>query len=217
MYEPVGKRDNTYESRGVVQQSSSIIQFARGNRHIRRPTYKSHKRRRDTLSGNDLSRQAQHTAGAFKVNGKKYTFSSGGGLHAEDKMIAEIKNMARNNELGPKGNVTIKMYVTKSPCTSKISTYVKTTNKVIGCTQELKKLHNKVINGYKIKIKLFIWRVYQPQIAGAKQASIHALESLHDDNISVHGIDSDDSIASEISSTVSAEDWRDRQRIEIEQ
>lgn len=199
----------------VQQLSSSLIQ-RKAKGIVQFPAGKGGgTTRKKGFSTSDISRRAQHTAGVVKANKLRFGYKSGDGDHAEDLAIAKITDMAQNDELGKKGNVTVTIYLSKSPCTSKIGTHISTTSNTSGCTQKLMKLHNKTINGYKIHLKLKVFRLYQPSKAGAgvKDASRNALKVMIKKGIDVSGIDSDDSaFEGDLSDSSDAEEWREKQR-----
>lgn len=183
-------------------------------------------RKRDSLSRGDLSRKARHTAGAMKHGKKRWSFQSGNedGMHAEDIAVDVIKEEIKKLPPGDgTKNKIFTIYITKSPCyqgdkkNNATFTAKKGAKKQRSCTTTLVRTHNSVINGYRIKLIVKIWRMYhgigvQRALASSKTSII----KIREKGIEVSGIDSDDDILSQISDTDSAKDWRKNQRSNIE-
>ncbi|MEO9644973.1 MAG: hypothetical protein ABJI10_15895 [Ekhidna sp.] len=172
-----------------------------------------------------MSRKAQHTVAAVFVDNYSEKFQSGDGWHAEDRAVSAVRNYLQNinpaNVLTQK-NVTL--YVSKSPCyggdADNNATFVPKAggSKKVSCTNVLNTLNGQIINGYKVHLKVKVWRIYHgKKVKKAEQSSIHSMAILAKDGASVDGISSNNSVLGGISNTSSARTWRKKQRQKIQQ
>jgi hypothetical protein len=119
--------------------------------------------------------------GAGGVNVAERTFGSGGGLHAEEKVIAWLQEQVNAGTLTPQGagtkDYTLFLNVSKSPCSS-TSAPATRTDGGIGCHERLTAINTAGLtqagppgNIVTFDVQVAATKPYQPPIAGAKAAS----------------------------------------------
>ena len=117
--------------------------------------------------------------GANGVKIEERTFGSGGGLHAEEKVIQHLQTSVNDGTLVPQGTGTkdyiLYLGISKSPCSS-TSIPATRTDGGLGCFERLDNLNNHGLTSpagvnVTFDVQLAATKAYSPSVVGGKNAS----------------------------------------------